>query len=378
MSKVETTHLVPAGDVERLLRPRQGLVVEQADGDRHFVLASGPFREYERWVRVADDGATGGDVVVTETIAYRLALPVWGFLFAPAVRRALRRGDADRRSWWMPPDHLDARAATVLSLLCAFSVLGGYLGTLLSQTNTFFKEEFGSTDGQIGSMLAIVRVGAVLALAVVAVADRRGRRWVLLASAVTGCIVTATGAAAPTLALLGLSQTLARAFATALILVISIMAVEEMPAGSRAFAISLLTASAALGAGLCVMMLAIAGLGTAAWRVLFALPLLAVPVVIHLGRRLPETRRFTRTAAPHTSWWRLPAGIDRGRLALLAASGLAFSLFAVPASAFLNEYLRTERHFATTTIIVFQLATNTPGGLGIVIGGSSPTAGAGA
>ena len=44
-------------------------------------------------------------------------------------------------------------------------------------------------------------------------------------------------------------------------------------------------------------------------------------------------------------------------------------MFAVPASAFMNEYLRTERHFSTGAIIVFQLATNTPGGLGIVVGG---------
>jgi MFS family permease len=369
VSKVVTTHLVPAGDVDRFLRPRKGLVEEQADGEGHFVLASGPFRDYERSVRFTPGPGPADEVAVTETVTYQLALPVWGLLFSRGVRRAMRRTDQDHRSWWMPPDHLDARAATVLSLLCVFSILGGYLGTLLSQTNTFFKEEFGSTDGQIGSMLAIVRVGALLALAVVALADRRGRRWVLLGSAVAGCLITATGALAPSLALLGVSQTLARAFSTALILVISIIAVEEMPAGSRAFAISLLTASAALGAGACVMMLAVAGLGPAAWRVLYAVPLLVVPVVVRLGRRLPETRRFSITETRHRSWWRPPAGIDRGRLALLAISGLAFSLFAVPASAFLNEYLRTERHFATTTIIVFQLATNSPGGLGIVVGG---------
>ena len=386
MSKVVTTHVVPPDAVAGYLEPRDGLVVEVTAGDGRFALGSGPFLDYERLVTVesVDPGET---VAVTETIVYRLAVPIWGFLFARPVRRALRHPDASaRRAWWMPPDHLDARAASGLSLLCVFSVLGGYLGTLLSQTNTFFKEEFASTDGQIGTMLAVVRVGALLALAVVALADRRGRRWVLLASALAGCVVTATGALAPTLVWLGVSQTIARAFATALILVISIIAVEEMPSGSRAFAVSLLTASAALGGGLCVMLLSVAGLGEAAWRILFVVPLLAVPVAVRLGRRIPETQRFAAADArgstarrsqlggghsdtPHRAWWRIPRGLDRGRLVLLSLSGLALAVFAVPASAFMNEYLRTERHFSTGAIIVFQLATNTPGGLGIVVGG---------
>jgi MFS family permease len=65
----------------------------------------------------------------------------------------------------------------------------------------------------------------------------------------------------------------------------------------------------------------------------------------------------------------VPAGLDRGRLLLLSASGLALALFVAPAASFLNEYLRTERGFSPGTITVFQLLTNTPGGLGIVIGG---------
>ncbi|HEY5156219.1 MAG TPA: MFS transporter [Acidimicrobiales bacterium] len=386
MSKVVTTRVVPREAVAAFLQPRDGLVLEAVEPgsdavDGRFVLSRGPFLAYERVVTHqparADDGSAPDnevEVEVTETITYQMAVPIWGFLFARPVRRALRN-PRPRRAWWMPPDLLDARATSGLSRLCVFSVLAGYLGTLLSQTNTFFKEDFGSTDGQIGTMLAVVRVGALLALAVVALADRRGRRWVLLASALAGCVITATGALAPNLVWLGVSQTIARAFATALILVISIIAVEEMPAGSRAFAISLLTATAALGGGICVMMLGIAGLGPGAWRVLFVVPVVAIPVVVRLGRHLPETHRFaaaeTRGApvSRRRRWWRIPEGLDRGRLALLSLSGLALSVFAIPASAFLNEYLRTERHFTTGAIIVFQLATNTPGGLGIVVGG---------
>ena len=408
MPKFVTTDVVTPDRVAEFLTPRTDLLVErleqpdgqaddQADeraegqagehlgnGPVTFTIEHGPFTHYRRRVTTVASAAAAGDqagapggggVEVTQEFDYRLAVPVWAFLFAGPVRSTLRGPNRVKRPWWLPPDQLGAGAAATLSLLCVFAALAGYLGTLLTQTNTFFKQEFGFTDGQVGVMLASFRVGALLALVIAASADRRGRRRVLLWSAVAGCLVTATGALAPSLATLGVSQTIARAFSTALVLVISIIAVEEMPAGSRAFAVSVLSATGALGAGFAVMLVAVAGLGPAAWRILYLVPLAALPIVIRLGRHIPETKRFHAStggpdqAGPHRRGWRLPAGIDRGRLLLLSASGLALSLFVLPASSFLNEYLRTERGFSAGAITVFQILTNTPGGLGIVVGG---------
>jgi MFS family permease len=58
-----------------------------------------------------------------------------------------------------------------------------------------------------------------------------------------------------------------------------------------------------------------------------------------------------------------------GRLVLLASSALLFDLFVTPAAAFLNDFLRTDRGFAPWQIIAFTILTNTPGGIGIVVGG---------
>ena len=84
------------------------------------------------------------------------------------------------------------------------------------------------------------RLGGFLALAVVALADRRGRRVVLLWASVTGCTLAVSGALAPSLAWLTASQTVARGFATALLLLVGIVAAEEVPARTRAYAVSLL------------------------------------------------------------------------------------------------------------------------------------------
>ena len=75
-------------------------------------------------------------------------------------------------------------------------------------------------------------------------------------------------------------------------LLVAIMAVEEMPAGARAFSVSVLTMTAGLGAGLCVANLVYVDLAVGAWRIAFLIPLLAVYPAFGSGRSLPETHRF--------------------------------------------------------------------------------------
>jgi MFS family permease len=193
---------------------------------------------------------------------------------------------------------------------------------------------------------------------------------VLLAALFGSCVVTALGALAPGMVWLGATQTLARALSTVVVLLIAIIAVEEMPSGCRAFAISLLAMTAALGAGLCVANLLYADVSTSAWRGAYLVPLLALVPIRVLGRRLPETRRFQQhhhersEGAPEVH---LP--FDRRRFVLLAVSGFCWALFIAPAAQFLNEYLRDERGFTGVELTLFVLLTNTPGGIGIIVGG---------
>ncbi len=179
MPKIVTTHVVRSDQVAHYLRPRDDLVIERDDGEHEFALVSGPFDHYHRSVTLSPDGSDAGSgsaepdadqVAVTETISYHLAIPVWRPLFALPVRGLLRQphhpadGDDEptgtgHRPWWAPPDHFDARVSVGLSLLCVFAVLSGYLGALLSQTNTYFRQDFGVSEGAVGVMLAATRVG---------------------------------------------------------------------------------------------------------------------------------------------------------------------------------------------------------------------------
>jgi MFS family permease len=378
VTEVVVHRAVSDAELEQLLRPRDDLVAEQQVAAGEFELDRGPFHHWRRTVEVT--GRDAGATTVVERVDYRLAIPVWRVLFDPLVRRTITRGPATgenagspRTPWWAPPDRLDARATTILSLLCVLALFAGYMGTLLTQTNTFFREDFGVDEDAIGTAVAVVRIGALLAMVVVATADRRGRRKVLIAASLLGCLATAAGALSPNLAVLTASQTVARAFSATMAMLVAVVAAEETPAGSRAYAVSVLTMTAALGAGLAVMLLQVADTGPSSWRILFAVPLFAIVPIVRIARRLPETRRFEvsdRRATQQRSQGRAARSrAHTGRLVLLAASAMCFDLFVTPASTFLNDYLRTDRGFAAWEISIFTLLTNTPGGIGIIVGG---------
>lgn len=375
--RTTTNELDVDGDgLAALLQARDDLVLERPEGGGRFALEVGPFDHYERTVRSVPleapraDGATHH---VVEVVEWDLAIPIWEPLFRPVVKRMVRRSEAPAlrgpgeppppSPWWSPPARLDARSAAVLSRLCGVSMLAGYLGTIITQTLTYAGTQFHSSSAGQGTTLAAVRFGVLGSLVLLAISDRRGRHGLLRISAIGGVVAAAAGALAPNLWVLGSTQTISRAFATTLGLLITVVAAEEMPAGGRAYAASVLAMTAALGAGGAVILLPVADADVNAWRLVYAAPLLALPWFLRVIGNLPESRRFVRPHGKATM-----AG-HRGRLALLSASAFFGLLFLAPVSQFQNDFLRKEHAFSALGITAFTLCTNTPGGIGIVVGG---------
>ncbi len=385
--------VVDRASAERLLQPRDDVVGERAvpaepGMTARFALEHGPFASYERTVTltpadgqlgpVGDDAAVppathptagngavpAGPTAAVQHITFALPRGTWPFLMNWPMRAALRRPRTDGRlPWWYPPQRPDARGATVLGLLATLSLVVGYHGTLLSRTMTFAADEFGAGSAAQGDALAAARIGGVLAVGLGALADRRGRRLILSAALFICIGATVAGAFSPDLATLAGTQAVNRGAWAAAALLLAVIAAEEMPAGARAYALSLLAMTGALGAGIALWILPVADTGERAWRVLYVVPLVFVPVVIRFGRLIPESRRFTRT---HRNV-RL-AGHYR-RLVLVASTGLLFNVFAGPQSQFLNEYLRDERGMSAAMISLFVVLTSTPASIGIVVGG---------
>lgn len=366
--RVVTQDLLDSADLARSLLPRESLVLERAvlpssGGATAFEADDGPFRPYRRTVE--SEATDGGMHRVCQVVDYGADIPFFGRLLDLLARRHMGELLPRQRSpWWSPPQRLDAQAARALAALSALSVVLGYLGTLLTQTMTFAAAEFGAPKSAQGVALAMVRADVVVAVGLVAWSDRRGRHRTLVLASAAGCAVTATGALAPSLLVLAASQVAARGFVTAAVVTVGIVAAEEMPAGSRAYAVSLLAMWGGLGAGLAaVFLLPVADVSEQSWRLLFALALCGLPLVAAVSRRLPESRRFRAAHAEAAM-----TGHGR-RFLLLAISGFLLNLFVAPAAQFSNEYLRTERGFSAGRIALFTLLTATPGSIGIIVGG---------
>lgn len=337
----------------------------RADGWTSFAVERGPMLAYRRDVRATPAGR--GAVRVEERTRYQLALGLWSGLVVWPANRALRRTVARQTTYapvWAPPDGLDARAGHVLGLLLTLALLAGYMGTVLTQTITFAADEFGRDTTAQGNVLAAVRVGVLGSLAIVALADRQGRRRLLLWSVALAVGATVAGAFAPSMEVLGVTQTLARGFQTAVTLLLAVVAAEEMPKGARAYAISVMTMTGALGAGMAVWALPLADVGERGWRIIYLVPVLGLPVLGRVARTLPESQRFVR---PHRQ-----ATVMRGHARRFWAIGAALfcaSAFGAPSSQLLNDFLKDERGFSAARIALFTVVTSTPAGLALVAGG---------
>lgn len=360
LATVTRQAVVDRHQLEAVLAPRDGVVLERQTGEGRYEAVEGPVTHYLRTVRL--DAMDGGRVRVDQTVEFRLALAWFGWLFLPLVRGHLGAVvQSGRRPWWSPVDRLDAAAANTLGSVMAVAFVVSYAAALLSQTMTYIASDFGiGTTGQ-GIALASVRIDGFVALPLLAFADRRGRRRALMVCSVGACLLSGVAAFAPTMATLVIAEIAARGFATGALVTVTVAALEEMPRNNRAFAVSLETAATALGTGSCIALLFLAEL--VSWRVLFLIALLGLPMLRGIGKGLTETRRFV---APHADAG--VAGHGR-RLWLLGAAAVLLNVFTIPASQFQNEFLRDERGFSAGRISLFVIATNVFGAIGIIVGG---------
>lgn len=339
------------------LTARDDIVAEVPAGPGRFVQELGPFSAYERTV---DDTADG----VVETTRYRLEIPWFWWLFELPMRRVLR----DRRApgaplpWWSPPDRLTARQANVLGLLAAASLSAAFTNTLFTQTANFAAKSFGISAGGQGVGGVVVRLGVVIVLPFAVLADRLGRRRMLVLTAWLSPVFCVVGALAPTFWVLVATQAVARPLGLALALLIGVVVIEEMPRNSRAYALSVLAMAGGLGAGIAVGALRLADLGDEYWRLGYVIALFWLVPALHLARGLPETKRFQVRHA-------VSPRMHRGRFGAIASVAIISNLFVAPASFFQNRYLEDIRGYSGGGIALFTICTATPASVGLILGG---------
>mgnify|MGYP002136234479 CR=1 FL=1 len=271
--------------------------------------------------------------------------------------------------WALPSDTLTTRQRHIVLLMALASMSAAFVNTLFTQTVAYAADEFGvATSGQ-GIGAAVVRWGIVICLPLVVLADRRGRKPMVLLVAWIAPVVCALGAIAPNFPTLVATQTIGRPLGLTLDILIAVIAIEEMPKNSRAFATGVLAMCSGFGAGIAVTVLPLADLGARSWRLVYLVTLVWLGVAIALTKWLPESQRFEKQHSAFSTRHLRSLPALRRNLGRICTVVFLTNLYIATASIFQNRYLKETRGYSAALVALFTIATSTPAGLGLLVGG---------
>jgi MFS family permease len=227
-----------------------------------------------------------------------MSLPVGDPSDPEAVARApIRHGSPLRNPWWIPaflggvppvpPDRL-----RLLGLVTLGYLFEQYDLSLLSAAIRHITDDLAISIERSGYYLGLIRLGGLLAFAVLPLADRLGRRRLFLATLIGMSVATLTSGFAQTAAQFVAAQVLSRAFMLAAVALAAVIVIEEFPAAHRGWGIGVMGAVGGMGFGLGALLFAAVDVLPFGWRALYGIGITPVLLLPMFRRQLKETARF--------------------------------------------------------------------------------------
>lgn len=217
----------------------------------------------------------------------------------PEAKEPPSREDRSYRPGWLvaapflgPAPALTRRQWNVIGLIAFVTLFDQYDLALFSLALKQIQAELAIPEARLGELGALVRLGALPAFLLTVVADRLGRRRVLLVTIVAYTTLTGATAFAPDTQTFIALQFLARCFAVAEVLLAYVVIAEELDPGERGWGIGALAALSACGHGLALLAFSLVDVLPMGWRALYLLGLPPLLLLAWLRRWLPETGRF--------------------------------------------------------------------------------------
>jgi MFS family permease len=201
-------------------------------------------------------------------------------------------------------------------------------------------EQAGLSGTVLGLGLAVIRLASLASLPLAGLADRFGRKVMVLGLAAAGLALTASASLSPGYWWFVALFALSRPFLSATTAVAQVAAAEHTAASDRAKALALTAAGYGVGAALVAVVRGAAG-DALGFRGLFALalvPLLLLPV---LGRWMAEPDRYRRqevASEPGLPVLDMLRGAWGRRLLAMAAVAFAVGFVTGPANSFVFVY----------------------------------------
>lgn len=227
----------------------------------------------------------------------------------------------------------------------------------------------GLSGTELGIGLAVIRLASLGSLPLAGLADRVGRRPVILWGCALGLALTVVSAASPSYWWFVIIFAMGRPLLSATNGLAQVMASEHTPSKERAKAVALIAAAYAVGAGGLTVLHGLAG-GALGFRGIFAVslvPLLVLPVI---ARRVHEPGRFTAAAGRvHEAPVLGPVGHSfRKRLVVVCVLAFSLNMVSGPANSFIFLYAQNVEKLSGAVVSGMVVLAGAAGLGGLLIG----------
>lgn len=278
---------------------------------------------------------------------------------------------------WRHPAILSAAGLSVAAGFAQFAVTAGLPDVAaafgeIRPDDASIAAQAGLAATTLGLGLAVIRSASLGALPLSALADRAGRRRVVLTCAALGLLFTVAAAFSPGFWWFVAITALGRPLLSTTNAVAGVIAAEETRTRDRAYALALITAGYGIGAGTAALLRGLVG-EALGFRELFGLAVVFLIAVPLLGRMLEEPARFNRAQASGAKHrWsldRIPrSGVLGGRFRIVALTTLAIAFLTGPVNTFLFLFGENVLHMARSTTALAVIAAAPVGLLGLLSG----------
>jgi MFS family permease len=281
-------------------------------------------------------------------------------LFLSAGRQPLPVGD-EASSFGLSPHH-----RTLLFLLGTATFFQGYDNFIVSMALPYIGRDLGASTGGLGLALSAIRVGALVSIVFGWIADRSGRRGMLLITIVAYTMATAATGLSRGMGDFVALQLVAQIFLVTELSVAQVVVTEEFPVNFRSVGQGLLGTFGALGAGLAAVLFPLFQATPLGWRGLYFVGIAPLLLTAYLRRSLPETARWHRARGRgETTRARVRELVDpatRPRFVCLLAVSFAIGCAAAPAFGFASYHATEAFGWSPTDVSAMVLLG---GGLGM-------------
>lgn len=255
------------------------------------------------------------------------------------------------------------RHRRVLFLVGTASFFFGYDTMIATLALPYIGRDLGAGEGALGFALAAVKLGALGSVFAGRLADRHGRRGLLLASVIAYTLATGATAWSVGLVDFALYQLVASIFLTTEIVLARVVIAEEFPDSARAHGQAMLGMFTGVGSGVAVVLFPQFLEGSLGWRGMYLVGVLPLLLIAFLRRGLEESRRWQRLGAAarrRGAWRELLSSRHRGLLARFTLLGFATAATLSSAFAFTSHHVVTRLGWApadvSTLVLVAGLA----------------------